>query len=170
MSLTCPSVCRIAGENCQGFLSHHCSHLCYDDITVANFILQLMCLSVHVQACVCAHVCVNMWQWEKQARFLCNSVCEGTNTYLYDNFLFTMSKDSNTDTIHFPFINWCGNVGPRRSDFWSLPELKVGRVCFTGGRRKRLVQRGWFWKPCIHNSVFARDKMITFRAYLVANA
>lgn len=23
-----------------------------------------------------------------------------------------MSKDSNTDTIHFPFINWCGNVGP----------------------------------------------------------
>lgn len=58
MSLTCPSVCRIAGENCQGFLSHHCSHLCYDDITVASFILQLMCLSVHVQACVCAHVCV----------------------------------------------------------------------------------------------------------------
>lgn len=54
------------------------------------------------------------------------------NTHLYDNFLFTMSKDSNTDTIHFPFINWRRNVALHRSDLWSLLGLKVARVCLTG--------------------------------------
>ncbi len=81
-----------------------------------------------------------------------------------------MSKDSNTDTIHFPFINSCGNVGPGRSDFWSLSGPRGGRVCFTGGRRKLLVQGRWFWEPWIHNSVFARDKRLGFREHLVAIA
>ena len=150
MSLTCPSVCRIAGENCpRSWLNRHRRrhHHCCNDITTANFTLQFIsshcvfvCACTPLCVCVGASECVNMWQREKQARSLCNSVCEGTNTHLYDNFLFTMSKDSNTDTIHFPFINWCGNVGPRRSDFWSLSGLKGGGVCFTGGRRELLVQ------------------------------
>lgn len=173
MSLTCPGVCRIAGENCQGFLSYQCHRS--DDITIANFILQFISsccvfVSACTAVCTCASGCVNMWQREKQARSLCNSVCEGTNTHLYDNFLFTMSKDSNTDTIHFPFINWCGNVGPRGSDFWSLSGLRAGRVCFTGGRRKLLVQGRWFWDPRIHNIAFAREKMLSFYEYLAAIA
>lgn len=59
------------------------------------------------------------------------------NTHLYDNFLFTMSKDGNTDTIHFPFINWCRNVALHRRDQWSLLGLKVARVCFPGSGRRQ---------------------------------
>lgn len=153
-------VCRIVGENCHSSLAHYHYRRChhhpsYDDITVANFILQFIS-----SYCACMCVCSLVWvcDGEKQARPRCNSVCEGTNTHLYDNFLFTMSKDSNTDTIHFPFINWCGNVGPGRSDFWSLSGLRGGTVCFTGGRRKLLAHGRWFREACIHNNVFARDK------------
>lgn len=92
-----------------------------------------------VSVCTHARLCVwvSVWQREKQSRSLCNSVCEGTNTHLYDNFLFTMSKDSNTDTIHFPFINWCGNVGPAAVTSevfqgWEVAEfvLRVGRESY----------------------------------------
>lgn len=95
-----------------------------------------------------------MWQREKQAHSTCNSVCEGTSTHLYDNFLFTMSKDSNTDTIHFPFINWCRNVARRRSDSQSPLGLKGDIVCLTGGGRELLVAEGMFGEPCIYNNVY----------------
>lgn len=117
-------------------------------------------------------MCKRMWQREKQARSPCNSVCEGTNTHLYDNFLFTMSKDSNTDTIHFPFINWCRNVVFRRSDFWSLLGLKGGRVCFTGGWRELLVVVVGVDYFRSHASIIVCiwDNMLSFHEHLAATA
>ena len=94
-----------------------------------------------VSVCACTHTLCT-WlskctaERETQACSLCNSVCEATNTHLYDNFLFTVSKDSNTDTIHFPFINWCGNVGPGRSDFSSRPGLWGRQGLFYGWEEK----------------------------------
>lgn len=62
MSLTCLSICRIVGENCQGFLTHHHHHhCCSDDITIANFTpavyFKLLCLCAHMHVCVCEWVC-----------------------------------------------------------------------------------------------------------------
>lgn len=124
-----------------------------------------VCVCARTSACKC--VSENMWQREKQAHSTCNSVCEGTSTHLYDNFLFTMSKDSNTDTIHFPFINWCRNVALRRSDSQSPLGLKGDIVCLTGGRRELLVPDGMFGEPCIYNNVYL---MLGFCEHLEASA
>lgn len=105
-----------------------------------------VCVRSRLRACVG----VNVWQREEQARSVCNSVCEGSNTHLYDNFLFTMSKDSNTDTIHFLFIYWCRNVGPGRVTSEVFQGQRGGGVCYTGGRRQLVEQGGWVREPCIH--------------------
>lgn len=176
------------GENCQGFLTHH--HNCYcDDITIANFILhfissQCLCIHTHTPGFIC--VSRNMWQRQKPAHSACNSVCGGTNTHLYDNFLFTSAVDSNTDTIHFPFINWCRNVVFRGSDFWSLLGLKGDGVCFPGGeplvadRGSSACEAAWsaLWplhetlgsKPVSSNNTFAISGIITSTGHLVSPA
>lgn len=98
---------------------------------------------LHTRALVCTCVSGDVWQGQKQGLSPCNSVHGGTNTHLYDNFLFTSAEDSNTDTIHFPFINWCRNVVFRGSDFWSLLGLKGDGVCFPGGRSEPSVPERW---------------------------
>lgn len=144
MSLTC----GIVGENCQGFLTHN-SNCCCDDITTTQFHSALYFKPVSVHPCTHTHtpkcICVsgNMWQKQKQVRSPCNSAHGGTNTHLYDNFLFTSAEDSNTDTIHFPFINWCRNVVFRGCDLCSLLGLKGDGVCFPGGRSEPPVAERW---------------------------
>lgn len=127
----------------------------YDGITTGNSILQFILSCWDVRACVCVSACK-----ETLARLLCNSVCEGTNTHLYDNFIFTMSKDSHTDTIHFPFINWCGNVGLGRSDF-SSPLGGGGTVCFTDGRRRLLAPVRGFLGVAHPKQCIRRDKRLS---------
>lgn len=70
MSLTCPGVCRIAGENClRSWLNRHRRHhhhRCCNDITTANFTLQFIsshCVFVRTRthAPVCACVRVSVW-------------------------------------------------------------------------------------------------------------
>lgn len=65
--------------------------------------------------CVCWWVCARASVKWGRATVEGNSLSlhaiqsvKAPSTHLYDNFLFTMSKDSNTDTIHFPLLTGAG--------------------------------------------------------------
>lgn len=168
MSLTCPGVCRIAGENCQGFLAHlHHHHHCYDDITIANFSLQFIS-SCCVCVCMCTPVCERVCECDRERNRLALYVIQCVKAPIPISMIISYSLWAKTATlIQFisPLLTGAEMLGPGRSDFWSLSGPRGGRVCFMGGRRKLLVQGRWFWEPWIHNSVFARDKRRSFHEH-----
>lgn len=141
MSLTCPGVCRIARENCQGFLAHH--H-CLDDITIANSPCSLFQATVFVFVCECARPCacvwVRVWICDRERNSLALYVIHCVKAPIPISMIISYSLWAKTATlIQFisPLLTGAEMLGPAEVtsevfQSWGVAEfvLRVGWECY----------------------------------------